>query len=97
MDESWSVDDVTDTTVFVPGQGAQPGKKIQFTTFTGNTSTVEIPDSQFTPENVAAKVDDMATKIMQAMTLKGTPVVATMTNNMPQFNPETGLYEEVSG
>lgn len=70
-DPLWSVTNVTDTQIFVPGQGAVSGKKVTFKTGTGATSSIDVPDSEFDPDNIGNMVHDAATKIIQVQALRG--------------------------
>ena len=67
----WTVTNVTDTQIFQPGQGAVSGKKVTFKTATGAISSIDIPDSEFNPDNVGDLVHDSATKIIQVQALTG--------------------------
>lgn len=85
---AWTVTNVSDTMVNEPGQGMVQGKKVTFKTFTGHTSSIDVPDTDFNADTVAEMVNDAATKIMQVATLNGPPIVP----NIPQYDPETGQF-----
>lgn len=70
-DELWKVINVVDTTMFIPGQGAVPAKKISFSTATGAKSTIDVPDSEFEPGNVANLIHEAASKIIDVQGLVG--------------------------
>jgi len=85
-DPLWTVTNVTDTTLFPPGQGAVSGKKVTFKTATGAISSIDIPDSDFDPDTVAAQIHERASNIIQVQGLTG-PDMATGVG-APVYNPD---------
>lgn len=81
----WTVTNVTDTTMFPPGQGAVSAKKITFKTATGVVSSIDVPDSEFDPDIVGSMVNDTATKIIQVQGLQGPDMIPG--SNTPQYDP----------
>lgn len=89
QNESWVITNVTDDFKMSPGQGAVPAKRVTFRTFTGNTSSVLIADSEFNADTVAQIVNESANNIMQVQGLTGPMIVQAPLG----INPETGLYD----
>jgi hypothetical protein len=77
-DELWKVTNVSDTQMFLPGQGAVSAKKVTFATVTGTTSSVNIPDTDFNAESVAAAVHASATNIIEVQALKGPSITGAV-------------------
>lgn len=67
----WTITNVVDA--FGPGGLSVPSrvKQVYFKLVTGQESYVEIPLSQFNPDNVHAMVDDHAKTLLAALDLKG--------------------------
>ncbi|HEY1646047.1 MAG TPA: hypothetical protein VGF75_06850 [Candidatus Saccharimonadales bacterium] len=84
-DPLWTVKNVTDTTLFPPGQGSVSGKKVTFVTATGATSSIDIADSDFDPDTVASQIHQVASNIIQVQGLTG-PDMAPGAGS-PQYDP----------
>ena len=67
----WKITKIEDVATFVAGSGVQPSKKVTFELLDGTQSSLTIPDTQFTPNETARRVNDMATKLIQTLSLEG--------------------------
>ena len=67
----WTITKLEDTTTFSPGTGAVPSKRVTFELFDGTSSSLTIPDTVFSANEVNKRVDAMAKHMLEVLNLQG--------------------------
>ena len=67
----WTITGVSETMLYDPVHGPQPAKRVEFKTHHGYVGAIDIPDSAFTDEHVAKRVQEAHDRVHAVMGMHG--------------------------